>query len=163
MTKERIARFAMMLFVQFFCKNIQNVRALFGVGYAINQFQFVEQNSVECPSDFGANFVQHFIGRYSRYSRYQTVLLKLQKIIYYFLYTKALLTQSFLFLQGASICKNSAVHIIKRSETTSLFVSERVQIALRTFCKEQKKCVAPPCKRRSSQRVFTFCRFYGII
>ena len=37
--------------------------------------------SVECPSDFGANLVQHFIGRYSRYSRYQTVFLKLQEII----------------------------------------------------------------------------------
>ena len=28
--------------------------------------------SVECPSDFGANLVQHFIKRYSRYSRYRT-------------------------------------------------------------------------------------------
>ena len=56
--------------------------------------------SVECPNDLGANLVQHFIGRYSRcsryrtkshdkatisnditrYSRYQTVLLKLQEI-----------------------------------------------------------------------------------
>ena len=27
---------------------------------------------VEYPSDFGANLVQHFIGRYSRYSRYRT-------------------------------------------------------------------------------------------
>ena len=33
------------------------------------------------PGDFGANLVQHFIGRYSRYSRYQTVLSKLQEII----------------------------------------------------------------------------------
>ena len=31
--------------------------------------------------DFGANLVQHFIKRYSRYSRYQTVLSKLQEII----------------------------------------------------------------------------------
>ena len=30
---------------------------------------------------FGAKLVQHFIGRYSRYSRYQTVLLKLEEII----------------------------------------------------------------------------------
>ena len=37
-----------------------------------NKFQFVEQNSVECWCDFGANLVQHFIGRYSRYSRYRT-------------------------------------------------------------------------------------------
>ena len=37
--------------------------------------------SVECPSDFGANLVQHFIGQYSRYSRYQTVLSKLEEII----------------------------------------------------------------------------------
>ena len=27
---------------------------------------------VECPSDFGANLVQHFIKRYSRCSRYRT-------------------------------------------------------------------------------------------
>ena len=66
-----------------------------------DQFQFVEQNSVECWCDFGANLVQHFMRRYSRYSRYrtkshdkatisnvfprysryQTVLLKLQEII----------------------------------------------------------------------------------
>ena len=39
--------------------------------------------------DFGANLVQHFIGRYSRYSRYQTLLSKLQEIIYYFLYIKS--------------------------------------------------------------------------
>ena len=31
--------------------------------------------------DFGANLVQHFMRRYSRCSRYQTVLLKLQEII----------------------------------------------------------------------------------
>ena len=36
---------------------------------------------VECPSDFGTNLVQHFIGRYSRY---QTVLSKLQEISSYF-------------------------------------------------------------------------------
>ena len=30
---------------------------------------------------FGANLVQHFIGRYSRYSRYRTALLKLEEII----------------------------------------------------------------------------------
>jgi hypothetical protein len=45
--------------------------------------------SVECPSDFGANLVQHFIGRYSRY---QTVLLKLEEIIIrlgLFQYTKS--------------------------------------------------------------------------
>ena len=65
------------------------------------KFQFVEQNSVECWCDFGANLVQHFMRRYSRYSRYrtkshnkctishditrysryQTALLKLQEII----------------------------------------------------------------------------------
>ena len=58
-------------------------------------------DSVECWCDFGANLVQHFMRRYSRYSRYrtkthdkstishvfprysqyQTVLLKLQEII----------------------------------------------------------------------------------
>ena len=36
---------------------------------------------VECPGDFGANLVQHFIGRYSQYSRYQTALSKLEEII----------------------------------------------------------------------------------
>jgi len=47
---------------------------------------------------FGANLVQHFIGRYSRYSRYQTVFLKLKEINSYFLYTKkALLCGAFLF------------------------------------------------------------------
>ena len=67
----------------------------------LDKFQFVEQNSVECPCDLGANLVQHFMRRYSRYSRYrtkshdkatishditrysryQTVLLKLEEII----------------------------------------------------------------------------------
>ena len=42
------------------------------------KFQFDDQNSVECWCDLGANLVQHFIGRYSRY---QTVLLKLEEII----------------------------------------------------------------------------------
>ena len=63
-----------------------------------DKFQFIYQNSVECWCDLGANLVQHFIGRYSRYrtkthdkstishvfprySRYQTVLLKLKEII----------------------------------------------------------------------------------
>ena len=75
----------------------------------ISKFQFVEQNSVECWCDFGANLVQHFIGRYSRYSRYrtkshdkatishdilrysryQTVLSKLQEIICFISYTKS--------------------------------------------------------------------------
>ena len=70
-------------------------------GDCIVKFQFVEQNSVECWCDLGANLVQHFIKRYSRYSRYrtkthdkctishvfprcsryQTVLLKLKEII----------------------------------------------------------------------------------
>ena len=35
----------------------------------LDKFQFVEQNSVECWCDFGANLVQHFMQRYSRYSR----------------------------------------------------------------------------------------------
>ena len=57
--------------------------------YLHAKFQFVEQNNIECPCDFGANLVQHFIGRYSRYSRYQTVFLKLEEISCYFLYTKS--------------------------------------------------------------------------
>ena len=55
---------------------------------------------VECPSDFGANLVQHFIGRYSRCSRYQTVLSKLEAIIstycQLFQYTKKLCFTQFL-------------------------------------------------------------------
>ena len=67
----------------------------------INKFQFVELNGHLMWCVFGANLVQHFIGRYSRYSRYrtkthdkstishdishysryQTVLLKLEDII----------------------------------------------------------------------------------
>ena len=39
--------------------------------------------------DLGANLVQHFMLAYSRYSRYQTALPKLQEISYYFLYTKS--------------------------------------------------------------------------
>ena len=46
-----------------------------------DKFQFVELNGRLMWCDFGANLVQHFIGRYSRYSRYQTVLSKLQEII----------------------------------------------------------------------------------
>ena len=44
----------------------------------MSQFQFIDQNGVKCWCDFGANLVQHFIGRYSRY---QTVFLKLEEII----------------------------------------------------------------------------------
>ena len=36
------------------------------------KFQFVELNGRLMWCDFGANLVQHFIGRYSRYSRYRT-------------------------------------------------------------------------------------------
>ena len=63
-----------------------------------DKFQFVELNGRLMWCDFGANLVQHFIKRYSRYrtkshdkatishditrySRYQTVLSKLQEII----------------------------------------------------------------------------------
>ena len=73
------------------------------------QFQFIELNGCLMWCDFGANLVQHFIKRYSRYSRYrtkshdkatishvfprysryQTVLLKLKEISYYFSYTKS--------------------------------------------------------------------------
>ena len=81
----------------------------------IYQFQFVEQNSVECWCDLGANLVQHFIGRYSRYSRYrtkshdkatishdisrysryQTVFLKLEEIISYLIYKKLCFGRAF--------------------------------------------------------------------
>ncbi len=42
------------------------------INHFVIKFQFVEQNNVECWCDFGANLVQHFIKRYSRYSRYRT-------------------------------------------------------------------------------------------
>ena len=67
--------------------------------------------------DFGANLEQHFIGRYSRcsryrtkshdkatishditrYSRYQTVLLKLQEIIYSLIYKSSATAELFVF------------------------------------------------------------------
>ena len=81
---------------------------------------------------------------------------------------------------GGSICKNSAVQIIKWSEATNLFVSERVQIALRAFCEKQNevrsttsvdvklassicfnKCGGSICK--NSAALFTLGRFCGII
>ncbi len=106
------------------------------------KFQFVEQNSVECPSDLGANLVQHFIGRYSRcsryrtkshdkatisnditrYSRYQTVLSKLEEIItaqrQLFRYTKKLCYAGLFVLQTggreACACKRGGVLCKKR-------------------------------------------------
>ena len=103
------------------------------------KFQFVEQNSVECPSDFGANLVQHFMRRYSRYSRYrtkshdkatishdilrysryQTVLLKLEEIIIYlglFRYTKKLcFGRAFCFLITDSRGRLSLQGYLKRA------------------------------------------------
>ena len=38
----------------------------------LNKFQFIELNGRLMWCDFGANLVQHFIQRYSRYSRYRT-------------------------------------------------------------------------------------------
>ena len=46
----------------------------------ISKFQFVEQNSVECWYDLDANLVQHFMGRYSRCSRYRTIKLRYHTI-----------------------------------------------------------------------------------
>ena len=85
------------------------IRTINSIGECNQNLQFIRATNsnlsswigVECPCDLGANLVQHFIGRYSRYSRYrtkshdkatisnditrysryQTVLLKLQEII----------------------------------------------------------------------------------
>ena len=46
-----------------------------------SNFNLSSRIGIGCWCDFGANLVQHFMRRYSRYSRYQTVLLKLQEII----------------------------------------------------------------------------------
>ena len=83
-----------------------------------SKFQFVEQNSVECWCDLGANLVQHFIKRYSRYSRYQTVFLKLQEITEFSLRSNSQRTTAYAVVlsrlpeswgAGGSIWKNSAV------------------------------------------------------
>ena len=98
-----------------------------------DKFQFVEQNSVECWCDLGANLVQHFIGRYSRYSRYRTkshdkstishvfprysrypmVVLKLQEIITLlglFRYTKSSASaELFVFYMAVQFVKNPDV------------------------------------------------------
>ena len=56
--------------------------------------------------DFGANLVQHFI---KRYSRYQTVLSKLKEIIcalrQLFRYTKSSASAELFVLYGGSVCK----------------------------------------------------------
>ena len=44
----------------------------------LNKFQFIELNGCLMWCDLGANLVHHFM---QRYSRYQTVLLKLEEII----------------------------------------------------------------------------------
>ena len=67
----------------------------------LNKFQFVELNGRLMWCDFGANLLQHFMRRYSRYSRYQTAFLKLQEIITYlglFRYKTALTSVGAVFL-----------------------------------------------------------------
>ena len=69
-----------------------------------DKFQFVDQNSVECWCDLGANLVQHFM---RRYSRYQTVLLKLQEIITHlglFRYKTALISVGAVFAFVGETC-----------------------------------------------------------
>ncbi len=108
--------------------------------------------------DFGANLVQHFIKRYlrcsryrtkthdkctishefPRYSRYQTVFLKLKEIIYYFLYTKSSAKQGFFVL-----CTEGAIH-----ERSSTYGCCQLMPAVELIF------IAP---------LFTFCKNYGII
>ena len=84
-----------------------NIKKSIVVGFKYSNL--LSRIGVERWCDFGANLVQHFIGRYSRYSRYRTksqdkatishditrysryptVVLKLEEISYYFLYTKS--------------------------------------------------------------------------
>ena len=71
------------------------------------KFQFDELNGRLMWCDFGANLVQHFM---RRYSRYQTVLLKLKEIIcalrQLFQYTKSSAHAGlFVLYGGGSVCK----------------------------------------------------------
>ena len=144
----------------------------------MSQFQFSDQNGVKRWCDFGANLVQHFMLRYSRYSRYQTVFLKLEEIISTLSNTKnaPIFGAFFYYLSmnrganydclAASYDTLCAVMMLAKLAVMSDCVALRecgqsyhnVPKALITFA-EQNKCVAPPCKRRSSQRVFTFLPF----
>ena len=55
--------------------------------------------------------------------------------------------------KGGSICKNSAVHRIKRSESASLLVSERVQIAPRAFRQRRNIARSAAVQTVGEQRV----------
>ena len=107
-----------------------------------NKFQFVEQNSVECWCDLGANLLQHFMRRYSRYPRYQTALPKLQEIITalrrLFRYKTALISMGAVFVFVGETCG------LPRANT------------VRPYGKSGSIC-------KNSAVLFTFCRFYGII
>ena len=89
--------------------------------------------------DFGANLVQHFIGRYSRYSRYQTALSKLQEIITalrrLFRYTKSSASaELFCFVSVIAIPKSPLISTFTSSKNTK----PRWLNLLSTICFNQK-------------------------
>ena len=74
--------------------------------------------------DFGANLVQHFMLAYSRYSRYQTVLLKLKEII-------SILSKS----KNAPIFRSIFYYLFENVEINPLRDSRYVANATRYSCR----------------------------
>ena len=137
----------------------------------LDKFQFIELNGRLMWCDFGANLVQHFMRRYSRYSRYrtkshdkatishditrysryQTVLLKLEEIIGF--------TDSFKIFQKLQLpflgavflrVKSKASHIMKKPldsqmnpRAAGLFVQIEVSTAPygSQICTPRESCV----------------------
>ena len=147
----------------FYCKRTRGL---------IANSQFVEQNSVECWCDLGANLVQHFIKRYSRYSRYrtkshdkatishvfprysryQTVFLKLQEIT------------SRHHICANIICRYGNIRSRKTSDIVIFGSNSWKGRNLKTHSASAGLFVllgGSICK--NSAVLFTFCRFYGII
>ena len=135
-----------------------NARSLFYCKRArglIANSQFIDQNSVECWCDFGANLVQHFMQRYSRYSRYrtkthdkatisnditrysryQTVLLKLEEIISTF----GRNLQKMLRICGAFFI------ISERTEVQTMIALRQVMIGFAKLWCSQKLAVMSDC------------------
>ena len=90
--------------------------------------------SVKRWCDFGANLVQHFM---LAYSQYQTLLSKLEEIIIISYIQKLCSRRAFCFCMAVQFVKNPAVHIIKRSESASSLVSERVRLNCERFAKSK--------------------------
>ena len=134
----------------------------------ISKFQFVEQNIVECPCDFCANLVQHFIGRYSRYprcrtkshdicsfSRYQTALKTLLRRV--FVLTVHEEISLYLSIKSSAICGAFVFPLtfthLSRAGFSMRFGHE-IDIVLDRFIRR----VRGGCRER-----FTSKEFYGII